>query len=134
MLKTYHGSCHCGAVRYEADIDFAAGTGKCNCSICTKIRNWAVTLKPDAFRLLAGEATLGGYQFATKSGHYHFCGHCGTQVFSKAHVPELGGDVVSVRIATLDDATPEELIAGPITYANGRDNAWWERPKETRHL
>ena len=134
MLKTYHGSCHCGTVRYEADIDLAAGTGKCNCSICTKIRNWAVTLKPMAFRLLAGDAALSGYQFATKSGHYHFCSRCGTQVFSKAHVPELGGDVVSVRVATLDDAPPEELTAGPVTYANGRDNLWLEAPAETRHL
>ncbi len=134
MLKTYQGSCHCGAVRFEADIDLAQGTNKCNCTICTKTRNWNAIIKPAAFRLIAGADAVSNYQFGSKQGSHLFCKTCGVRTFERGHVKEIGGDYVSIKLASLDDVDLKELIEAPVRHANGRDNQWWEPPAETRHL
>ncbi|MFS2111502.1 GFA family protein [Sphingomonas sp. Sphisp140] len=128
--KTYHGSCHCGAVTFEADIDLAAGTGKCNCTYCRKRRNWGALLKPEQFRLLSGEEALGEYQFGTKSGHHRFCSKCGIAPFGTGYVEAIGGAFVSVQVLCLDDVPLEELEAAPINYADGLHDAWWQEPAE----
>ncbi len=63
MTKSYHGSCHCGAVRFECEIDLAHGTSRCDCSICAKSRYWKAIVKADAFRLLQGHHALSEYRF-----------------------------------------------------------------------
>jgi hypothetical protein len=132
-LKRYSGSCHCGKVRYQAELDLAAGTGKCNCTFCTKARNWGVIVKPEQFTLLADEGDLSDYSRSPML-HSLFCKHCGVRVFGRGHIPEIGGDFVSIQVLTLDDIALEELVAAPVRYSDGLHDNWMEQPAETRHL
>jgi hypothetical protein len=133
-VKTYTGSCHCGKVRFEAEIDLAAGTGKCNCSICTKARTWGAMIKPEAFKMLSGENETTDYQFATKSTHWPFCKTCGVRAYGLGDVPEAGGKFVAINVACLDNVNDQELAEAPVSYSDGRANNWWNPPAETRHL
>jgi len=131
--KTYAGSCHCGAVRFEADADLAEGTFRCNCSICFKSRAWLAGVPAASFRLLAGEESLRDYQFGKKRIHHLFCSVCGVRPFSQVQDPE-GNKMVAVRVNCLDGVDATEFVDAPIKYFNMLHDDFKSAPAETRHL
>ncbi|MBC7973597.1 MAG: GFA family protein [Myxococcales bacterium] len=134
-FKTFHGSCQCGRIKFEAEIDLAAGTGKCNCTACWKRRWWSVRVKPEGFRSISGVEELSEYKPGAQTGHRGFCTQCGVRPYAWIDAAEWNdGAYVSVNVACLDDLDPAELMAAPIQYMDGRHDNWWSPPAETRHL
>ena len=134
MKQTYTGGCHCGAVRYEADMDLSQGTLKCNCSICRKTRAWLVGIGADDFRLLKGQEALSDYQFGSKNIHHLFCKHCGVKSFGRAAAGPGGKPFVAVLLSTVDDISDADLAATPVIFIDGRNNNFAAALDETRYL
>jgi len=134
MMKTYRGSCHCGAVRFEAEIDLARPTYRCNCSICSRNRFWPAIVRPAGFRLRSGESELTKYLFNTRRNEHYFCRHCGVRCFGIGNAPDPVNRVYGVNLGCLEDATPEELAAAPIVYVDGKNDRWHEAPAITSYL
>ncbi len=135
--QTHKGSCHCGAVRYEADLDLSKGTLRCNCSICSKARAWFAFTPADKFRLLDGESALADYQWTPPGRpqpnlHYRFCKTCGVRAFASGKDAK-GNDIRAIAVATLDDADSDELAAS-IRYVDGLHNRFDRAPADTRLL
>jgi hypothetical protein len=133
MKKTYRGSCHCGAVRFEADIDLAQGTIKCNCTHSFKTRAWLAGIPASDFRLVSGAESLADYQFGRRRIHHRFCKTCGVRPFSEARDMN-GNDLRAVRVNCLDGIDLEELIAAPVQYVDMLHDDFKSRPAEIRHL
>jgi hypothetical protein len=133
MLKTYSGSCHCGAVRFEADLDLSRSSYRCNCSICRRSRFWPAIAKPDAFRLLAGEQALTEYLFNTRKNQHFFCKHCGVRAFGVGNETPMG-KMVGVNIGCLEGVSEAELSKIPITHVDGLHDRWQSAPEFFSHL
>ncbi|MFL5037244.1 MAG: GFA family protein [Microvirga sp.] len=133
----YHGSCHCQAVRYEAEFDLDAGSNRCNCSLCSKARAWFLFVQGDKFKLLAGEGFLSRYEWIpagrAESGlTYRFCSKCGIRVFATGELAQLGGRFYAIHVPTLDDVDHEQLVRAPLHFIDNAHDRMDQAPADTR--
>lgn len=115
-MPTYHGSCHCGAVRFEVDAEITRVT-ECNCSICRKKGILHHRVAPECFRLVRGAAALGTYRFGTGVARHHFCSLCGIHVFTR---PRAAPELYTINVRVLDDYALAEQQP-EVLHFEGRD-------------
>lgn len=121
-MKTHQGSCHCGAVRFEADLDLSTGASRCNCTVCQKLGLIGKHCKPNELRVVAGEANLAVYEWGGRIAcKRYFCKTCGAHPFLRGHLDKLGGDFASINVNCLDDVDPGTLVIG---HWDGRHDNW----------
>ena len=131
------GSCHCGAVRYEAEFDLSKGTLRCNCSLCTKARAWFAFVGGDEFRLLLGENNMSSYEWAPPGRSapgltYCFCKTCGVRLYATGDVEFMGGKFFALAVAIFDNVTTDELAASPLRFIDNRHDRFDRAPGDTR--
>jgi hypothetical protein len=132
MQQTYLGSCHCGAVRFEVDLDLAASSYRCNCSICRRTRFWAAVATPAGFRVTAGQGELTEYLFNKRANQHFFCRTCGVRAFGVGNDTPVG-QMFGVNIGCLEGVGEEQLSKIPITYVDGMNDRM-EPPAFWAHL
>jgi hypothetical protein len=127
--QTFHGSCKCKSIKFEAALDLSEGTSKCNCTTCWKLRWWSVRVKPEDFEPVSGDELL------TDGPGWNFCRQCGVIPYVQVEAAEWNdGAYVSVNVAALDDLDPQQLMAAPIKLCDGKNDDWWHEPKYSAHL
>lgn len=107
-LKTYKGSCHCGAVRFEAQTTLSPAL-RCNCSLCRRKGAVMAPVSPEHFRLLSGEESLSLYQSGTRIAKHYFCKLCGIYTF---HRPRTNPNIYRVNVGCLDGVDALGLDVG----------------------
>jgi hypothetical protein len=132
VRQTYRGSCHCGAVTFEADLDLSQPTFRCNCSICRRTRFWPAVARQEDFRLLTGQGELTEYLFNKRRNQHFFCRTCGVRAFGVGNDTPIG-TMVGVNVGCLEGLTDEDLSKLQVVCIDGAHDRM-EAPAFTAHL
>ena len=115
------GGCHCGAVRFEAEVDQEVELLDCNCSICSRTGFLHLIVPESRFSLVTGESELTSYRFGTGTAEHLFCSRCGVKAYYR---PRSHPDCFSVNFRCLDEGHD---LHTSVTLFDGRD---WDKARE----
>ena len=101
MAHDYHGSCHCGAIKFSYQGDEITQGLRCTCSVCSRK---GAMMSPQAIPLAdiaidADAQNIGLYQFDSKVAKHYFCKTCG--IYTHNEMLRMPGHV-RVNIGCID--------------------------------
>ncbi|QEY18302.1 GFA family protein [Cellvibrio sp. KY-GH-1] len=115
----YHGSCHCGAIKFEVEAPESVEVENCNCSICAMTGFLHLIVPARNFRLLSGEESLTTYTFNTGVAKHKFCKICGVKPF---YIPRSNPDGVDINLRCLS-TQPKQVKVIDFDGQNWEQNA-----------
>jgi len=128
MLRTYEGGCHCGRVRFRAEVDLdETPIGECDCSICTKKGILHLPVHRDRMQVLSGAGDLSTYTFGTGTAKHTFCRYCGIHAF---YQPRSDPENYSVNARCLDAYDPATMRPQRLFEGRNWEEAYARRKEE----
>lgn len=118
----YTGSCLCGGIRFEVNAELGP-IDICHCQQCRKAQGVAFATNAPvaaaAFRIVGGADLLKAYE-SSPGKHRHFCGRCGSPIYSQRSAKPK---VVRIRVGTIDG--PLNVRPHAHYHTESKCN-WWD--------
>ena len=112
MKQTYRGSCHCGNVRFEVDLDLDH-VRVCDCSLCRKRGALNHRVSESDIRVLTPLEEMTLYQWHTRTAKDYFCSKCGILPFRR---PRTAPELWTINVRCLEgvdlDSIPIKRVYG----------------------
>lgn len=111
----YKGSCHCGNIAFEVDVEINAAVA-CNCSICSRKGSLLWFVARDKLKLLTPEDAAATYTFNKHLIKHRFCPRCGIHPYGEGVDPQ-GRAMAAINIRCLEGIDIDTI---PVQHYDGR--------------
>ena len=113
----YKGSCHCGKVAYEVDIEGGlTGVMECNCTMCSRKGAKMAFVPRSKLNLTTPESNANSYLFNKHLVQHRFCRECGIHAYGVGHDGQ-GNEMAMINVRCLEGVDYDAL---PVKHFDGR--------------